>query len=129
MSQFIVRVDGADKTNAKLAAITEAQLARTAVAAAMKVLRSAGVKASPGRVKLEWGSQRNSGGMTASGTIGLGVGGYRSKVKRPHGKYLEFGTKYIAARHFAEQAIINATEKAIGAMKRAVKNRLETLTK
>ena len=102
-----------------------ASLARTAVQAGMKYMRSQGVKASPGRVKLEWGSSFVTSGLQTVATVGLGVGGYRSNVKRPHGKYLEEGTSYIAARKFASNALLAAAGNVGIVMARAARKRVE----
>ena len=102
-----------------------ASLARTAVQAGMKYMRSQGVKASPGRVKLEWGSSFVTSGLQTVATVGLGVGGYRSNVTRPHGKYLEEGTSYIAARKFASNALLAAASNVGIVMARAARKRVE----
>jgi hypothetical protein len=114
-----------EATLARLAIDDAASLARTAVVAGMKVLRSVGVRASKGRIKLEWSSGLNVSGNNCRGSVGLGLGGYRSKVARPHGMYLEEGTQYIAATRFASQALLNAQEKAAAAMTRAAKQRVQ----
>jgi len=102
-----------------------ASLARTAVKAGMRYMRSQGVKSSPGRVKLEWGSSFVTSGVQTVATIGLGVGGYRGNVKRPHGKYLEEGTSYIAARKFASNALLAAAGTVGIVMARAARKRVE----
>ena len=102
-----------------------ASLARTAVKAGMRYMRSQGVKASPGRVKLEWGSSFVTSGVQTVATVGLGVGGYRANVKRAHGKYLENGTSYIAARKFASNALLAAAGNVGIVMARAARKRVE----
>lgn len=107
---------------------TSTALAAAAVGAGVKVIRSAGVMLSPGRVKLEWGSIRTRQGGRIIGYVGLGVGGYRAKVKRAHGIYLNNGTPYVMARNFVQNAFNSSRSRAISAMKRAAKKRLQSMT-
>ena len=111
----------------ELIADEETQAALATARAALKVLRNAGVKASPGRVKLEWGTRVTKRGPDVVGMTGLGVGGYRAKVKRPHGRYLNDGTPYIAARHFVERAFEQARTRAMNAAKRVAKRKLQSI--
>lgn len=122
-------VVGAEAVNRKLSQLATANIAiaRAAVAAGMKVARTAGVKASPGRVKLEWGSAIETGESSVTGRIGLGVKGYRKKVKRPHGVYLERGTEYIVARRFIATAIQTAKPKIVAAMQKAAQRKFAAL--
>ena len=120
--------DELEKLLATLSSDAAASVARTAVSAGLKVLRSAGVRASKGRIKLEWGSVLIPRGNKTTGLVGLGVGGYRSNVARPHGKYLEDGTQYIAAQRFASNAMQGAMGKAGNAMARAARKRVERMT-
>ena len=117
-----------EATLARLAIEDAASLARTAVVAGMKVLRWAGVRASKGRIKLEWSSGLIVSGNNCRGSVGLGLGGYRSTVARPHGMYLEEGTQYIAATRFASNALLGAQEKAAAAMTMAASKRVEFMT-
>lgn len=107
---------GADELAELLTSLADpkfaASVARSSCRAGLKVLRKAAIKASPGLVKLEYGQKLISSGTGAAGIVGLGVGGYKSRVKRPHGMYLENGTPYIAARHFASSAFASAMPKA-----------------
>lgn len=104
---------GVDELAAMLAKLSDpkfaASVARSAVRAGLETLRKAAIKASPGLVKLEYGQRLTS---DTSGIVGMGVGGYKSRVKRPHGMYLENGTPYISARHFASSAFAAAMPKA-----------------
>ena len=123
-------IEGGSELSALLATLEEtaaASVSRAAVSAAIKVMRNEAVKASPGRVKLEHGTAILRRGQQVVGITGLGIGGYRAKVKRPHGKYLELGTPYIDARHFLANAYRSAMPKAQAAMFRAAKRRIERI--
>ena len=107
---------GADELAELLTSLADpkfaASVARSSCRAGLKVLRKAAIKASPGLVKLEYGQKLISSGTGAAGIVGLGVGGYRTSLKRPHGIYLEEGTPYVSARHFARKAFMEAMPKA-----------------
>lgn len=107
---------------------TSTAIASAAIGAGVKVIRNAGVQLSPGRVKLEWGSMRMKRGDKIIGIVGLGVGGYRAKVKRAHGVYLNNGTPYVIARSFVQQAFQTSRSRALAAMKRASQKRLQKMT-
>lgn len=121
-----------DKQLAELLAVLGSQktvkgMCFTAIAAGLNTLRWAAVKESPGLVKREWGIVLSDRGNGAVGYAGLGTGGYRASVERPHGKYLEFGTPYIPARHFGQTAMLAAVPKAAAAMRRAIVKRVNKL--
>lgn len=123
-------ITGDKELAAMLATLEESaavSVARASVSAAITVMRNEAVKASPGRVKLEHGSKVFTRGKQVVGVTGLGVGGYRGKVARPHGKYLEQGTPYINARHFLATAYRGAMSQAKAAMIRAAKRRIVKL--
>ena len=121
---------GADELAELLTSLADpkfaASVARSAVSAGMKTLMKAAIKASPGKVKLEYGQRPTS---DTSGIVGMGVGGYKSRVKRPHGMYLENGTPYIAARHFASSAFASAMPKARQRMISMARFRIDKATK
>lgn len=99
---------------------------RTA-AAGVRVVKNACVAASPGRVKLEWGSVLYSRPSGAGALVGLGVGGYRVSVKHPHGIYLDKGTPHIPARHFGAAAVQASRSRALRAMKHAAMRTIQKI--
>lgn len=128
---FGMEVTGAEEVEAMFAELSSprvaASVSKSAVNAGVKVMRNAGVRASPGRVKLEWGQRITVNGTRAVGEVGLGVGGYRGSVKRPHGIYLDQGTQYISARHFVATAFAGARQRAEAAMKRVARSRINRI--
>lgn len=128
---FGMQTIGLERLERKLSTLasqeTAQDIAYAAVSKGIRVIRNAGVSASPGRVKLEWGTQVAKTGAGATAITGLGIGGYKSKVLRPHGHYLEYGTPYIPARYFAHTAFNEARPKALMVMKSVARARIRLI--
>lgn len=92
------------------------------VRSGLMVMSTAARLASPGGIAREIGFRllAYSGPLIVQGIVGLGVGA-GGKAPRPHGFFLESGTKYIRARRFVRNAIAGARSSARTAMKNATK--------
>jgi len=125
-----MNIDGTDAILKRLMNVEKnaTSIARSAVSAGIGVLANAAKSASPGTIKQECGGYVRATGKTVSGRAGLmrfprpGDG-----QNRPHGVYLDQGTKYIPARGFIGNALRAATGRAAQAMKRAGKRRIQQL--
>lgn len=125
-------VTGADKLQARLDALQRegAKIAAASVRAGVNVLASAARDAVPGTIKEEIGSYVRIEGNRVRGAAGLMVfprNGRLVRGLRPHGVYLEKGTRYIAARHMIARALRAAQSRASTASQRVGVTKLSQL--
>lgn len=125
-----VSVEGTEKVMRALAVIGGSDLRiveYAGIKTGVSMLRGAMVRASKGRTKLEVNQKLLKGNRNLSSDVGLGARPYSHMVARPHGKYLEFGTPYIPARHKLEKAYNRVTPRLMASMAKACRRRLYTL--
>lgn len=107
------------------------RIAAASVRAGVNVLVEAAVEAVPGQIKLEIGGYIRIRGTTVIGRAGLMVfpskDGGLVRGLRPHGIYLEAGTRYIVARHWISSAMRTARPRAAAAMESAGQRKLKQL--
>lgn len=119
-----------DRIMANLQKVADAQtqIARRAVSAGTAVIAKACRDASPGTTKREIGRFVKAEGAIAIGSAGLMKLPHRGQVgKGPHAVYLTKGTKFIAPRHFIENALASSRPAAEAAMERSIERSIETV--
>ena len=132
MAGFAIKTTGADAISQKLSRVAtdQTKIARAAVSAGVGTFARAARNASKGTIKREISKTVKANGTTVTGRAGLMRFPRRGvKGKQPHGIYLEHGTRYIPAQHFVANALAGAQPAAVAAMEKAVRRKIEQLTK
>lgn len=121
---------GVKAISQKLRQLSEsgAGIASAGAAAALRVMADAASSASPGSIGEEVGWRVSEQGSSVVGKVGLGVGA-GAKAKRPHGRFLTKGTRYITARHFIRMALERSIAPAAEAMRTAAQRKVSSLTR
>lgn len=106
------------------------KVASAGVGAAVNVLAGAAKDAAIGGIKKEVGGYIKVIGSTVIGRAGLMVFPRKGELvdgRDPHGAYIDYGTKYIVARHLIARAMVAARARASAAMRSASQRKLNQL--
>lgn len=134
MSAHEIKVTGTEAILRNMQKIVEQQsrIARITVFVGTGVMAKSCRDAAPGSTKQEVGRfVRKSNGPIASGRVGLmkypSYHEGRALKPTPHLYYLTRGTKYIAARRYVENALVESRSRALLAMEDSVNRTIETI--